>query len=190
METKHMNIYSVVTKTGAAALCALALAGCTGQSDKDLAHCQLSSSSNVERLFEEVSVKLADPVCHYSYSSYRQQLVQAAKGSPGPENEERFAGLLRDSIDRGVISKRQGQEMFSRYFDPEFYVVKSEPRSSCTSLRQREQLQTAMRRELAYKKEGMLEILGDEGRFRKAQHYYSDLNVVFDAVQAACTQDV
>lgn len=185
-----MNIYSVFTKTAAASVFALALAGCAGQSDKDLAHCQLSSSNNVERLFEEVANKLDDPVCHYSYSNYRQQLVQAAKGSPGADNEARFAGLLRESIERGVISKRQGQEMFSRYFDPEFYAVKSEPRSSCTSLRQREKLKTAMRQELAYKKEGMLEILNDEARFRQAQHYYNDLNIVFDAVQAACTQDV
>jgi hypothetical protein len=176
--------------TATAALCAVMLAGCAQQPRHDAAHCQLSGTNNVERLFEEASEKLRDSACHYSYPEYRQQLVAAAKGSPGPENEARFAELVRESIDLGVISKRQGQELFSQYFDPEFYAVKDEARSSCTSLRQREELNTLMRRELEYKREGMLEILDDEQRFRQAQHYYNDLHVIFDAVEAACLQDV
>ncbi len=171
-----------------AAIGLLAAGGCAQQPRTDAGHCQLSATNNVERLFLEVSEKLEDPLCHYSYPDYRQQLVAAAKGSPGAENEARFAALLRESIDLGVISTRQGQEVFSQYFDPEFYAVKSEPRSSCTSLRERSELEVAMRRELEYKREGMLEILGDEERFRQAQHYFQDLNLVFDAVDAACTR--
>jgi len=34
----------------------------------------------------------------------------------------------------------------------------------------------------------MLEILDDQERFRQAQRHYSDLNMVFDAVEVACTQ--
>ena len=45
-----------------------------------------------------------------------------------------------------------------------------------------------MREELAFKREGMLEILDDEARFRQAQRHYSDLNLVFDAVDVACNQ--
>lgn len=183
-----MQAKTIITAT--AALCAVILAGCAQQPRHDAAHCQLSSTNNVERLFEEASGKLRDSACHYSYPEYRQQLVAAAKGSPGPENEARFAELVRESIDLGVISRRQGQELFSQYFDPEFYAVKDEARSSCTSLRQREELDTLMRRELEYKREGMLEMLDDEQRFRQAQHYYNDLHVIFDAVEAACLQDV
>ncbi|MGB1142749.1 MAG: hypothetical protein ACPG1A_17750 [Halioglobus sp.] len=178
---------SIASVTG---LCALVLTGCAQQPGRDTAHCSLSGTNNVERLFEEASDKLHDSACHYHYPEYRARLVAAAKGSPGPENEARFAGLVRESIDLGVVSKRQGQEMFSQYFDPEFYAVKSEARSSCTSLRQREQLDTLMRKELEYKREGMLEMLGDEQRFRQAQHYYSDLHVIFDAVEAACVTEV
>ena len=116
--------------------------------------------------------------------------LPAAKGDPGPENEARFAGLLRQSIDLGVISKRQGQELFSRYFDSEFYVVKAEARSSCSSLRDKDALYAEMRLELADKREGMLEVLADQERFRQAQHYYSDLNMVFDAVNAACLAEI
>ena len=111
-------------------------------------------------------------------------------GAPGPENEARFAGLLRESVDRGIVSKRQARETFSRYFDPEFYVVKVEPRSSCSSLREKEALFAAMRGELAYKREGMLEILDDQARFREAQHHYNNLNLVFEAVSAACTRSL
>lgn len=164
------------------------LGACSQLPQKQSADCSLSNSNNIDSLFTEVSGKLQHKACHYSYPSYRDRLVAAAKGSPGPDNEARFAGLLRDSIEQGIISKRQGQETFSRYFDPEFYVVKSEARSSCSSLRDKDKLYAAMRTELGYKREGMLEILDDEARFRKAQHYYQDLSMVFDAVDAACTQ--
>ena len=166
------------------------LAGCSQQPQKQADHCQLTPTNNVDRLFAEVADKLNDRSCHYSYPEYRQHLLTAAKGSPGAENEARFAGLLRQSIDQGVISQRQGQALFSQYFDAEFYAVKAEPRSSCSSLRKKENLYAAMREELAYKREGMLDILGDEGRFRQAQQHYSDLHQVFDAVEVACTQEL
>ena len=127
--------------------------------------------------------------CHYSYEQYTEQLVTTAKGAPGPDNEARFAEMLRQSIDLGIISRRQGQELFSQYFDPEFYAVKAEPRSSCSSLRDKDELYTAMRRELDFKREGMLEILDDQDRFRQAQRHYSDLNLVLDAVAVACARD-
>jgi hypothetical protein len=69
-------------------------------------------------------------------------------------------------------------------------VVKAEPRSTCSSLRHKDELYAAMRQELDYKREGMLEILDDEDRFRQAQRHYSDLNLVLDAVAVACTQEL
>ena len=164
------------------------LAACSQQLHKTADNCQLAQTSSVERLFAEVSDKLRDSSCHYSYEQYTQGLVTAAKGAPGPDNEARFAEMLRQSIDLGIISRRQGQELFSQYFDPEFYAVKAEPRSSCSSLRDKDELYTAMRRELDFKREGMLEILDDQDRFRQAQRHYSDLNLVLDAVEVACTQ--
>lgn len=185
-----MKIIQTGLRLGGLAIALLSLAACSQQPHRHQAHCELSQTNNVDRLFSEVSDKLDDGSCHYSFPEYRERLVSAAKGAPGPENEARFAGLLRESIDRGIISKRQGQEVFSRYFDPEFYAVKSEPRSSCSSLRRRDQLHAAMREELSYKREGMLEILDDEDRFRQAQRHYADLNLVFDAVEVACAEEV
>ena len=162
----------------------------TAISNRKPTHCRLTPSNNVDRLFREASENLHDSDCQYYWSEYRDQLLYAAKGDPGMENEARFAGFIRESIELGVISKRQGQELFSRYFDPEFYAVKSEPRSSCSALRRKDDMYAAMREELAYKREGMLDILDDEDRFRQAQRHYSDLNLVFDAVEVACTQDI
>jgi hypothetical protein len=183
-----MKIRKKELMRGTLVLSLVTLAACSQQPQKSAQHCELSETNNVDRLFSEVSEKLQNRSCHYSYPHYRDQLLAAAKGAPGPDNEARFAGLIRQSIERGIISQRQGQEMFSQYFDPEFYVVKSEPRSSCTSLRHKDELYAGMREELSYKREGMLEILDDEDRFRQAQHHYTDLNMVFDAVEVACTQ--
>ena len=183
-----MKFQTMVFAKGMFCLGLLSLAACSQQPREDAAYCHLSATSNVDRLFAEAADKLDDGSCHYHFDAYRQRLVVAAKGAPGPENEARFAGLLRESIDKGIISKRQGQQLFSQYFDPEFYAVKAEPRSSCSSLKHKDRMYAAMREELAYKREGMLEILDDEARFRQAQRHYSDLNLVFDAVDVACNQ--
>jgi hypothetical protein len=164
------------------------LAACAQQPAHDAGACRLSDTNNIDRLFAEASEKLRDESCHYSFPEYRARLIATAKGSPGAGNEARFAGLIRQGIELGIISRRQGQETFSRHFDPEFYVVKDEARSSCSSLRRKDELYAAMRGELADKREGMLEILDDEARFRRAQHYFNDLSLVFDAVDAACTR--
>lgn len=168
-------------------LAGLASAGCANQSTDDSA-CLLGNSSNIEHLFSAVEEKLDNSACHYHWQSYRERLLAAAKGAPGPDNEARFAELLRSAIDRGIISRKQGQETFSRYFDPEFYSVKAEARSSCSALRSKDALFADMRKELAYKREGMLEVLADEERFRQAQQHYSDLQLVFDAVELACNE--
>ncbi len=178
----------IVLRSGLLAL--LATLGACNQHQVKVDHCRINPSNNVDRMFSEVSGRLGDSSCHYFYPEYRDQLILAAKGAPGPENEARFAALLRESIDRGIISKRQGQAQFSQYFDPEFFAVKAEPRSSCSSLRRKEEMYTAMREELSYKREGMLEILEDEDRFHQAQQHYSKLQLVFDAVEVACTQGV
>ena len=187
-----MKRYTRIFRRGGAVAILLTLAACSQQAYRSTNQCIIAPTNNVDRLFADVSDKLQNSHCHYSYPEYRALLIAASKGAPGPENEARFGALLRESIELGVISRRQGQELFSQYFDPEFYAVKSEPRSSCSSLREREKeaLKTAMRTELALKREGMLEILDDEDRFRQAQRHYSDLNLVFDAVQVACAEEV
>ena len=140
-----MNLTRNVLTLGVAVTAVLGLGACSQQPQKPIVDCALSGTNNVDRLFAEVSEKLESPSCHYSFPGYRDRLVAAAKGAPGPENEARFAGLIRQVIDQGVISKRQGQELFSQYFDPEFYVVKSEARSSCSSLRNKDSMFAAMR---------------------------------------------
>jgi hypothetical protein len=185
-----MNTKITYAKYGSLAAMLIALSACSQQPQKPLAECGLSDTNNVDHLFAEVSENLEIRACHYSFPMYRERLLAAAKGSPGPENEARFAELLRASVDRGVVSQRQARETFSRYFDPEFYVVKVQPRSSCSSLREKDALYAEMRGELAFKREGMLEILDDQARFRQAQHHYNNLTMVFEAVGTACNQSL
>ena len=61
--------------TGAAALLVLTgLAACTQTPHRDVSHCQLSPTNNVDRLFAEVADRLEDSSCHYSYPEYRARL--------------------------------------------------------------------------------------------------------------------
>ena len=162
--------------------------GCSQQPVQDFSHCELPGGKNIDYLFAEAGERLQDKQCLYYFDEYKSRLLMAAKGSPGAENEARFAGLMRTSIDAGIISRRQGQEFFSNYFDPEFYSVKREPRNACSALRSKEQMYADMRLELAHKREGMIEILADESRFHQAQRHYSNLQLVLDAVELACSE--
>ena len=120
---------SLINKLGMAAA-VLVITGCAQTPGPTSAACLLTDTNNVDRLFADAHDKLSQPSCYSSYPRYREQLISAARGAPGPENEARFAELLRSSIDRGIITQRQGQALFSEYFDAEFYSVKAQSTSS------------------------------------------------------------
>ncbi len=168
----------------------LALSGCASQSIDNSAFCQFNYTKNVDEAFAQVSNKLDSSACHYYFDDYMQELLTIAKGAPGRDNQERFANLLRSSIDRGVISKRQGQEIFGQYFDTEFYAVKVMQRNNCASLQNKPAIYASMKRELRMKKQGLLDISNDAQGFRRAQSHYENMQHVFDAVALACTRDI
>jgi hypothetical protein len=118
MEYAQMKFNTTIRRGGGLLVALFVLAGCSQQAQTVAGNCLLAQTNNVDHLFAEVSDKLRDSSCHYSYEDYRERLVSAAKGAPGPGNEARFADLLRQSIDQGIISRRQGQELFSQHFDP------------------------------------------------------------------------
>ena len=86
----------ILTRGGLAALL-VTLAACN-QQVKSTDHCRLAPTSNVDRLFAQAHDSLEDSSCHYFWGEYREQLLHAAKGAPGPENEERFAHLIRQAM--------------------------------------------------------------------------------------------
>ena len=144
----------------------LALSGCASQSIDNSAFCQFNYTKNVDEAFAQVSNKLDSSACHYYFDDYMQELLTIAKGAPGRDNQERFANLLRSSIDRGVISK------------------------NCASLQNKPAIYASMKRELRMKKQGLLDISNDAQGFRRAQSHYENMQHVFDAVALACTRDI
>ncbi|TQV66493.1 hypothetical protein FKG94_27050 [Exilibacterium tricleocarpae] len=167
----------------------LAVGGCASQSNS-VALCQINPTNNVDQAFAQVSDKLTSNACHYYFDDYVQTLLTVAKGSPGGDNRERFANLIRSSIDRGVISQRQGQEIFGQYFDTEFYTIKVMQRNNCASMQNKPAIYASMRRELTMKKQGLLDIANDPQGFRRAQNHYENMQHVFDAVALACGREV
>ncbi len=82
---------SIVKRTGLVATL-VAIAACSQQPEQPVVDCTVAPTNNVDRLFADVGDKLRQSSCHYSFPEYHEMLLSAAKGSPGPENEARFAG--------------------------------------------------------------------------------------------------
>ena len=121
-----------------------------------------------------------------SFDDYFDLLIALSRENPGANNKQAFADLIRSGISTGAISKRDGMAHFNAYFEPEFYSLKTDVRSNCVALSDRQHDMTALDGELRKKRIGLLEIMGDTDQFRQSQQFYQDLTVVMDAVRHSC----
>ena len=162
-----------------------AVTGCASNTAADVS-CAMPKVEIVEAYVDSASAKLEGYSCAGSFDELYGELIEVAKDNPTEENKAQFARLIRAGIDSGAISSNPGKRLFNEYFEPEFYVLKTEVRSNCTALRERDAFVVEMEQELGRKKVGMLEVMGDETAFRLSQRYYTDLVTVMDAVAYSC----
>ena len=64
--------------------------------------------------------------CHAHFDRYYDDLLSIAEGDPGPENKRAFSEFLVWSSDRGLLSKRQAQDYYNRYFNVKFMSLKGD----------------------------------------------------------------
>lgn len=159
--------------------------GCSSVSQTRTA-CADGDARTVDTLLTAAQHNLGNSSCVTSFDDYFDRLIALSRENPGADNKQAFADLIRSGIANGAISKRDGMERFNAYFEPEFYSLKTDVRSNCVALSDRQHDMTALDGELRKKRIGLLEIMGDTDQFRQSQQFYQDLTVVMDAVRHSC----
>jgi hypothetical protein len=148
--------------------------------------CAIADARTVDAFVTEAQYHLGNSRCATSFDDYFDRLIALSRENPGSNNKQAFADLIRSGIAAGAISKRDGMARFNAYFEPEFYSLKTDVRSNCVALSDRQHDMTALDGELRKKRIGLLEIMGDTDQFRQSQQFYQDLTVVMDAVRHSC----
>jgi len=148
--------------------------------------CAVPDDRTVDTFVTAAQFNIGNSSCVTSFDDYFERLIALARENPGANNKQAFADLIRSVIAAGAISKRDGMARFNAYFEPEFYSLKTDVRSNCVALSDRQHDMTALDSELRKKRTGLLEIMGDTEQFRQSQQFYQDLTVVMDAVRHSC----
>ena len=148
--------------------------------------CAVPDARTVETYLTAAQYNLENSRCMTSFDDYFDRLIALSRENPDANNKQAFADLIRSGIANGAISKREGMARFNAYFEPEFYSLKTDVRSNCVALSDRQNDMTELDSELLKKRIGLLEIMGNKDQSRQSQQFYQDLTVVMDAVRHSC----
>ena len=64
--------------------------------------------------------------CVAHFDGYMDQLLDVAAGDPDPDNKQAFSDFLVWAADTGLLSRRQAQETWNRYFNVKFVSLRGD----------------------------------------------------------------
>ena len=164
----------------------LALGGCTNTDARDdAASCPMPASHDVERAFEEAERAIHNG-CEHRFDDYFQHLLQVAEGDPGAENQRRFSSFLVRAADAGLISRRQAEVRYNRYFNVKFMSLRSEYNNCSQTCPRRARVMSDMQRELLDKELGLMKVSADTASYYRADQLLRETELVLEATCLAC----
>ena len=124
--------------------------------------------------------------CHAHFDRYYDDLLSIAEGDPGPENKRAFSEFLVWSSDRGLLSKRQAQDYYNRYFNVKFMSLKGDYNNCSQTCPNKRKVLLDMERELSDKERGLLRVSLDNESYYRADQLYQEVELVLEATCTAC----
>ena len=159
------------------------LAGCETTPVADV--CNGPLSSNLTQAVSDVESRLASG-CEYQFDSYFEQLLLVAENDPEPDNKRVFSDHLVRAKNMGVISQRQAQERYNRFFNVKFVSFTGDYNTCSQACPDRRSLLAKMQRELGDKERGLLKISKDQAAFYRADVLLKETDLVLEATCRAC----
>ncbi len=157
------------------------LAGCATTGTE----CPSLSAHTVDAAAAEARGRLTAG-CEAHYHHYVDQLLTLAEDDPGPRQREAMSEFLVWSADEGLLSRRQAQALYNRYFNVKFVALSGDYntcRSTCT---QRERVLADMESELRDKERGLLKVSRDPDAYYRADRLFQEAELVLEATCTAC----
>jgi hypothetical protein len=160
----------------------LSVSGCATSPAPD---CRMSDTRNLNAAIGSAQDRL-EQGCVAHFDRYMDQLLEVAAGDPGPDNKQAFSDFLLWAADTGLLSRRQAQETWNRYFNVKFVSLRGDYNNCAQTCPTRKQVMTDMEQELTDKERGMLQAALDREGYYRADRLLSETELVLEATCRAC----
>lgn len=171
-------------KFAALLLALIVTAGCETQAPvADL--CSGRLGSNLDLAFAETEQRLGAG-CEYQFDNYFRENLATAEANPDAENKRAFSDHLVRVNAMGVISKRQAQELYNRYFNVKFVSLAGDYNTCSQTCPVQARVISDMKTELQDKELGLLRVTGDNASYYRADNLLKETQLVLTATCRAC----
>lgn len=150
--------------------------------------CPMPEGHNLDAAFAQVKDSLTEDrrQCAPYFDSYLQRLLAIAEGDPSPENKRHFSEFLVWASAEGIISKRQAQNLYNRYFNVKFVSLRGDYTNCSQTCPKRAVVLADMAQELSDKEQGLLKVSADTQSFYRADRLMKETELVLEATCTAC----
>lgn len=148
-------------------------------------YCAVNLRSDLDSAMRTVETKLGSG-CEYQFDGYFQSLLAIAEANPDKTNKKLFSDHLMRVHDMGVISRRQAEGLYNRYFNVKFVSLQGDYNTCSQTCPIRKQVMSDMQAELHDKELGLLRASSDSSSFYRADHLLKETDLVLEATCRAC----
>lgn len=168
-------------------LCAALVSGCNTAGTRADA-CAMPEGHNLDAAFAQVKDTLSEErrQCAPYFDAYLRRLLAIAEGDPNPDNKRHFSEFLTWASAEGIISKRQAQNLYNRYFNIKFISLRGDYNNCSQTCPNRATVLADMAQELSDKEQGLLKVSADTQSFYRADRLLKETELVLEATCTAC----
>jgi hypothetical protein len=169
-----MPRYLIILATLLLASCASNPPACTGPQSKNLSTAIATAQTSLGN------------GCAAHFDRYYDDLLTIAEGDPKPENKRAFSEFLVWSSEQGLLSTRQAQDYYNRYFNVKFMALRGDYNNCSHTCPNKQRVLFDMERELSDKERGLLRVSLDSDGYYRADKLYQEVELVLEATCTAC----
>lgn len=165
-------------------LLGLASMGCS-EAQPEITVCAAPQGNKLDAALEEARWELSHG-CETSFDGYLTALLDIAEGDPRPENKRLFSEFLVWTSHEGVLSKRQAQRAYNRYFNVKFVSLQGDYNNCAYTCPIKDEVMLSMEQELVDKERGLLKVSADQSGYYRADRLFQETQLVLEATCSAC----
>lgn len=167
----------------AIAILGFTAAGCTST---PTASCDLPRTANLDSAIASAESMLRTG-CENHFDEYYADLLTIAEGDPQIENKRKFSDFLLSASDQGLLSKRQAERAYNRYFNVKYVSLMGDYNNCSQTCPRKTQVLSSMEAELSDKEFGLLRVSQDAASYYRADRLFKETELVLEATCTACT---
>lgn len=147
--------------------------------------CVSPQTRNLDSAIDSVKTALVNG-CHAHFDRYYDELLAIGEGDPKSENKRAFSEFLVWSADQGLLSNRQAEDYYNRFFNIKFMSLRGDYNNCSHTCPNKKQVLFDMERELGNKERGLLKVSRDADGYYRADQLYQEVELVLEATCTAC----